>query len=66
MSYLEWANSKRQSKREAYQNLAGGGNGKSQVNEYRVSVWDGKRFWAWMVVMVHNSVNVINATKLPT
>lgn len=32
----------------------------------RVPVWDDKKFWRQMVVMFHNSVNVLNVPELYT
>ena len=33
---------------------------------YRVSVWMLKKFWKQIVVMVYNTVNLLNATELYT
>ena len=33
------------------------------VNGFRVSVGEDDKFWKWMVLMVAQHVNVLNATK---
>lgn len=38
--------------------------GKLVFNGSRVSVLEDEKFWSWMVVTLHNNVNVRNATEL--
>lgn len=43
-----------------------GGTGGLLLNGCRVSVWGDDKFWKWVVVMVRNTVNALNATGLYT
>lgn len=62
--YIGWSNTWRWKVECGFQGLGEGGTGKSLLNSISFIFARWKEFCRWMVVMVHNSVSVLNATEL--
>lgn len=61
MRYLKWSNSEAESRMMA---AWGWEDGELVFHGCRVSVWEERKFWRWMVMTVAQQVNVLSTAHL--